>query len=799
MRSDRIFIPFYIGILALIAVSGTAGALRLTPPLHPQYVLLALVYAGLVTTAFLFPLPFAFKTKLCLDTGVIFAAVLLFTPGISMLIAGVGTLAAQVVRRRSGRQIVFNGAQTALQAAAAAGILAVGGWEPSQLRSADIGYVHLLIGAALAMYLVNTLSVATMVGLQTRQSPLRFWHSVMLRAGRVEHLTHCSQVGLGYLAAVVTDSNGWTLILLVIPIFAVYTTLKHHIQIMKQAEEAQRIARFGDWVWDLDTGVQVWSDEMYRIFGYAPQAFVPTFETFLNAVHPDDRVRVGATVHRALSARDHYSIDHRILQPDGTSRIVHEQGEVISDEHRPRRMIVAVHDITERKALEERLAHQAYHDALTGLPNRAFFLDRLQSALAHTSQQRRSVAVLFLDLDRFKVINDSLGHEAGDRVLVVVAERLRASLRSGAVAARFGGDEFTILLPEVGDVYEVCRAAERILAAVRAPFALDDGHEASVTSSIGIVLNDDAHPAPADLLRDADVAMYRAKQSGKACYKVFDTSMHAWAVARLDLERDLRQAIARGEMRLYYQPIVRLATRRIVGLEALLRWQHPQRGTILPAEFIPLAEETGLIVPLGRWALRTACRQAATWHRAHPSGDPVAINVNLSATQFQQPNLIAEVADALRATGLDPHHLVLEITESVMMADGESTGATLTKLKALGVRLAIDDFGTGYSSLSYLNRFPVDILKIDRSFVARLGEDGEGASLARAILSLGHGLGLRVIAEGIERGKQAAQLRMLGCELGQGYHFAAPLASEAAGRLLAEAGGAADERAIGAG
>src|SRR5256714_560071 len=440
------------------------------------------------------------------------------------------------------------------------------------------------------------------------------------------------------------------------------------------------------------------------------------------------------------------------------------------------------HDITQRTRAEAALQHQAFHDALTGLPNRALFLDRLEHALARAHRQAGAVGVLFLDLDRFKLVNDSLGHAAGDLLLVAVAARLKGCLREEDSVARFGGDEFAILLGEVDEVSMTLRTAERIIQALDAPFHLD-GHDVVTATSIGIVTSTPQHTPP-DMLRDADVALYRAKNRGRGRYEVFDETMNAQALERLELEADLRGALERGEFTVYYQPKIALATGRVEGMEALGRWQHPRRGLVSPAAFIPLAEETGLIRPLGQWVLEEACRQTKRWHE-QMRGLTLVTSVNLSARQFQQPTLVEDVAAALRQSGVDPGCIQLEITESVAMEDAEAAVTTLQQLKALGIQLAIDDFGTGYSSLAYLKRFPVDELKIDRAFVSGLGRDSEDASIVNAVASLGHALNLSIVAEGIETIEEARQVHALGCEVGQGYYFAKPMArAEVDGFLL---------------
>ncbi len=440
-------------------------------------------------------------------------------------------------------------------------------------------------------------------------------------------------------------------------------------------------------------------------------------------------------------------------------------------------------DETNRRALEEQLAHQAFHDSLTHLPNRMLFLDRLQHALIRTERSHSTLAVLFLDLDNFKVINDSLGHEVGDQLLIHVANRLRATMRSGDTAARLGGDEFILLLEDMQSVAEAELVAQRVHDILKEPFIVHE-REIFVTPSIGIALSSSPDDRPDDLLRNADVAMYRAKRNGRACYEIFDPSMHALALQRLELERDLRQAIEREEFFTRYQPKLDLATGRIVEMEALIRWEHPDRGVILPGDFIPLAEETGLVVPIGRWVLLQACLQMRDWCTRFPLDAPEAVSVNLSAVQLRMPKLAQDIEAVLAETGLEPSQLCLEITESVVMDNADQAMETLARLKETGVRLAIDDFGTGYSSLSYLKRFPVDTLKIDRSFVYELDGADENAVIVGVTIRLAHALGMRVVAEGVETQDQLDHLRELGCDLAQGYHIARPLAAELITELI---------------
>jgi diguanylate cyclase (GGDEF)-like protein/PAS domain S-box-containing protein len=445
--------------------------------------------------------------------------------------------------------------------------------------------------------------------------------------------------------------------------------------------------------------------------------------------------------------------------------------------------IAVVRDVTERKAFEQQLSHMAFHDPLSELPNRALFMDRLEHVLARARRSKLSAAVIFLDLDNFKVVNDSLGHKVGDQLLVEVAQRIQSCLRPEDTAARLGGDEFTVLLEDVAELSDAIRVAERIAEHLSAPFTLNR-QEVFSSASIGIALSTPEHGGPEALVRNADVAMYQAKVNGKARYQVFEPSMNARANERLELETDLHRAIERGELRVYYQPIVSLKTGRISEMEALVRWERPAHGMVSPAEFIPLAEDVGLIVPIGQWVLEEACQQARLWQQRYPSDPPLVMSVNLSARQFQQPTLIEDIRRALDETGLDPGTLKLEITESVVMQKAESTIATLQELKGLGVQLAIDDFGTGYSSLSYLKRFPVDTLKIDRSFVAGIDADSQDTAIVDAMLALARALKLTVTAEGIESLAQLRRLHALGCDRGQGYYFAKPLPAGAISTLL---------------
>ena len=442
----------------------------------------------------------------------------------------------------------------------------------------------------------------------------------------------------------------------------------------------------------------------------------------------------------------------------------------------------------------EDLAHVAVHDTLTGLPNRVLLADRLSQALRRSAREGSSVAVLFIDLDRFKFVNDSRGHAVGDELLLAVAGRLRGVVRDHDTVARFGGDEFVVVCEDRDAAAQASCIARRIADTLREPVLTDD-QEVFLGASIGIAVADRGAASPESLLRDADAAMYRAKERGRDRCEFFDAVMRTEAVARLETQSALHRAVERDELRLHYQPVVDLASGAVCGVEALVRWARPNHGLVGPGAFIPLAEETGLIVPIGRWVLEESARQVARWQEARP-GQPLAVNVNLSAAQLRQPDLIADLAAVLAASRLDPGALCLELTESTFMEEADGHGAALAALKALGVNLAIDDFGTGYSSLTYLKRFPVNVLKIDQAFVGGLGRDASDTAIVRSVIDLAHALGLTVVAEGVETAEQAAHLRRLGCDLAQGYYFARPLPPDELDALLERGGGVPGELVV---
>ena len=558
---------------------------------------------------------------------------------------------------------------------------------------------------------------------------------------------------------------------------------------LRESEERYALAAQGAndglWDWNLLTNITYFSPRWKSMLGYHEGEIGNKLEEWLDRIHDSDRERVKdelAAHQNGLTP--HFESEQRVLNKDGTFRWMLSRGLAVRDASgTATRMAGSQTDITEGKVT----------DPLTGLPNRLLFIDRLGRLIKHAKRRKDHLfAVLFLDLDGFKMINDSLGHLAGDQLLLSVSNRLESCLRlTDTVArlgetftmARLGGDEFTVLLDDLKDLGDAKLTAERLMKVLAPPFILA-GKEIFTSVSIGIALSNSAYENPDDMLRDADTAMYRAKSLGKARYEIFDADMRASLVARLQVETDLRHALGREEFRNFYQPIVALDSGRIVGFEALLRWQHPTRGLIGPDEFIHVAEETGLIRELGWWNLREACRQLSDWKANSDNYLNFTMNVNLSAKQFLQPNLVEEISDLIRELDFSPKTLKLEITESTVMIDPMATARMLQQIKALGVLLAIDDFGTGYSSLSYLHRFPLDTLKIDRSFISGVGHSGEGMEIAQTIMPMAKNLRLDVIAEGVETIEQVVLLKKLHCKYAQGYYFSKPLAAEEVALLL---------------
>lgn len=548
-------------------------------------------------------------------------------------------------------------------------------------------------------------------------------------------------------------------------------------------------------------GRRIYNSPAYqKILGYAPAEL--DMASSLDQIHPEDCARVLEAAEKARNTGRGERLEYRIRHKDGSWRFLESTASVIHGlEGESEGLVIVNRDITQRKRAEEKLDHLSFHDGLTDLPNRALFLDRLQRAI--TLSRRHTdfkFAVLFIDIDEFKVFNDSLGHAAGDLLLIQVAQRLSATLRGTdtisrscianmpeplggeSTLARPGGDEFTLLIEELQNPSDAIRVAERLQQRLSIPFDIN-GQGIVLTASVGIAFGGNLGAEAQDILGEAEIAMYRAKSTGKACSEVFDHAMHAGAIKRLQLEIDLRKALELDQFRVYYQPIVSLLNGQIMGFEALSRWQRPE-GLVMPAEFIAVADETGVILPINRQLLYDACRQVKSWQAVFKSDPPLTINLNITPKQFAQPELAVQIGETLRETGLDPGCVNLEITETIAMGDAERSAIVLSELKALGVRLDIDDFGTGYSSLSRLQRFPVDALKVDRSFISRIDTDPATHEIVRVIVGLAHGLRLNVVAEGVETQAQVDLLRSMGCELAQGYLYSKPVPADAIEILL---------------
>jgi len=576
-------------------------------------------------------------------------------------------------------------------------------------------------------------------------------------------------------------------------------TTNNEITARKQAESELRslserlslatsVAKVGVWEWNQATNAFTWDATMFEIYGFSPTNPVP-YEKWAAMVHPEDLPSVEAVLRKTIDEQSRGSADFRIILTDGSVKNVSAVEDVALDEHASVSRVIGVNvNVTERTKADEALrisqaqmAYSAHHDFLTGLPNRIVLNERVNHAIALAARHQKRVAVLFLDLNGFKHINDSLGHSTGDKLLQSVARRLPECIRTTDTVSRQGGDEFVVLLSEVNHPEDTVAAARRLMAAVAKLHSID-GQDLHVTTSIGVSIYPDDGLDAETLIRNADMAMYQTKEEGREGYQFFEPGMNVQAIERQSIGQDLRLALERQEFAVHYQAKVDLRTLKITGAEALIRWTHPVRGPVSPAKFIPVAEDCGLIVPIGKWVLREACQQASSWIGA---GLPLCtMAVNISSVEFRDENLLEEILATLKDTGLDPHILELELTESVLMKQSVSTQLILTRLRALGVKIAVDDFGTGYSSLSYLRKFAVDALKIDQSFVRQLTNDSSETAIVAAIISMGRSLNLRVVAEGVETQEALAFLQAHECHEGQGYYLARPVSAPEFARLL---------------
>jgi diguanylate cyclase (GGDEF)-like protein/PAS domain S-box-containing protein len=734
----------------------------------------------------------------------IFLTILLIGGDLAILLAATEALCSSLRFNKKLLTIVFNATTAALSTFLSVWAVRLSLGSIVELRG---GYsAPFIIGIcilALAQYISNSGMVAIAVALKSDQPLWLTWRKSFLWTS----ITYFAGASAAGIISKLIDTVGFYAFLATTPIIAIVyftycTYLKNVEASAAQAEQAERHVaalreseeRFRS-AFDHAAGMALVATDgkwikvnrsLCEMVGYSEQELLAS--NFQAITHEDDLGDMVSQVSKLLDGQaSTYQMELRYKHKNGhivwaLLSVTMIRDSLINSVN----LIFQIQDITDRKRAEERLLHEAFHDMLTGLPNRALFMDHLKLSVERGKRREdRLFAVLFLDLDRFKVINDSLGHMVGDQLLVGIARRLEICLRPGDTVARLGGDEFTVLLEDLMSVTEAIDVADRLQKALALPFNLN-GHEVFATVSIGIALSSTGYDRPEEVLRDADTAMYRAKMLGKARHEVFDKTMHARAMNLLQMETDLRRAIERKEFVLHYQPIVALETGTIRGFEALIRWQHPERGFVSPDEFIPIAEETGLIIPIGQWVLRQACRQIHEWQVQFPQYPPLQVSVNLSSKQFINSNLSEQVRQILKETEVEPQSLKLEITESMVMENFETATEMLNQLRTLGVELSIDDFGTGYSSLSYLHRFPISTLKIDRSFVSRMSDNNENAEIVRTIIMLARSLKMDVVAEGVETQDQLSQLAMLECEYGQGYYFAKPLDIEGVAKLLAD-------------
>ncbi|HEX8284944.1 MAG TPA: EAL domain-containing protein [Pyrinomonadaceae bacterium] len=741
----------------------------------------------------------------------IFFALFLFGGETAILLAAADAFCSSLRISKKKTVIAFNSAVYVCSTFLTVAVLRLGFGDIQQLPLGDQStYVSAVCAMALVQYVVNSGLVAVGVALRSGVPLWQMWRQNFLWTS----ITYFAGASAAGIISKLVESFGLYAFLATAPIvvvvyFTYCTYLKNVEASTKQAELAHEHAvevqqhmealraseeRFRSAFDNATIGMAVVSLQgrwlqvnrsLCDIVGYGESELLES--DVQRVTHRDDLVALDEQMLRfsAGSVPSHQT-EVRYCHKAGKEVWAHLGMSLVRDgEAKPLHIIFQIQDITDRKRAEEQLLHDAFHDALTGLPNRALFMDHVKMAIQRSRRSGdRLFAALFLDLDRFKIINDSLGHMVGDQLLVGIAHRLEACLRPGDTVARLGGDEFTILLEDLTGTEDALEVARRVQEAVTQPFNIG-GHEVFTTASIGIALSNTGYERAEDLLRDADTAMYRAKMEGKKRHVVFDKAMHDRAMELLQIETDLRRAITRKEFFLNYQPIVNLETGKVASFEALVRWRHPERGLVMPGEFVPVAEETGLIVPLGMWVLNEACRQMRAWQKLGLADEGVTISVNLSSRQFSQTDLIEQVSSALRESGLRAVNLKLEITESMVMENIDTAIDMLMQLRDLGVGLSIDDFGTGYSSLSYLHRFPIDTLKIDRSFVTQMTDNAENAEIVRTIVTLARSLDMNVIAEGVETKEQLRRLGSLGCDYGQGYLFSRPVGAGQAVELLA--------------
>ncbi|HYP28590.1 MAG TPA: EAL domain-containing protein [Blastocatellia bacterium] len=803
VNRQKLVKPYMLSVITAGVVVFTISLLNLSVyELGLQYILLMVITCSIgprVIINF-----FRFKSCVSISDVFIFLTMFLFGGDAAIVLGTLETAYSSLRISKKAITIAFNAASMTISTSATLWALRLTFGDVAEIGRSEYSSKMIIATCAMAFsqYIINSGLIAIAGALRANKPIFTTWREHYIWTS----ISYFAGASAASIIAKMIGVVGFYAFIAVMPIVAIVyftylTYLKNVEASATQAEQAeQHLAqmleseeRFRSAFDHAPIGMALvghdgrWlqvNRSLCEILGYTEDEFLGM--NFQAITCPDDlgdflthvnEVLEGKTATHQMEKRYFHKLGHEVWVLTGISLIRDSQS-------RSQHIIFQIQDITNRKRAEEQLVHEALHDALTGLPNRAYFMDQLQISLEEVKNSKDHLfAVLFLDLDRFKLINDSIGHMIGDQLLIGIAHRLRKCLRPGDKVARLGGDEFTILLDGIRDASEAIEVADRIQKQVSHPFNLG-GYETFTTASIGIALSNIGYERPEDLLRDADTAMYQAKSLGKARYVIFDQGMHAHAMNLLQLETDLRRAIDRKEFFIHYQPIVSLETGKLSGFEALVRWQHPERGLIPPENFIAVAEETGFIVPIGQWVLREACRQMRTWQDRISPDLSLSMSVNLSGKQFAHTNLIDQIVNILEVTGLDPRRLKLEITESVVMENIEVATRMLEQLRALGVELSIDDFGTGYSSLSYLHRLPIDTLKIDRSFVSRISENNENREIVRTILMLAQNLGMGVVAEGVETREQLESLQELKCDRGQGYLFSRPVNALDAERLI---------------
>jgi diguanylate cyclase (GGDEF)-like protein/PAS domain S-box-containing protein len=808
---QRISQPYMWAIISLGAVACAYTVTRLQPStLGLRFLLISLVTLAFGSRVYV-EIP-RVRGQISVSDTFIFFAMLFFGGEAAIVLAAADAFCSSLRMTKKKMVMGFNAGVYVCSTFLTVAILRAGFGDIKSLPLGDqSAYITAVCVMALIQYVVNSGLVAAGVALRSGLPVWQMWRQNFLWTS----ITYFAGASAAGIIVKLVDAFGLYAFLatgpIVIVVYFTYCTylknveastkqaelarqhaleVQQHMQALRESEERFRSAfdnaTIGMGVVALDGRWLQVNRSLCDIVGYDERELLES--EVRGVTHRADLVTLEEQMQRFTAGTiSSHQAELRYCHKSGKEVWAHLGMSLVRDgEARPLHLIFQIQDITDRKRAEEQLLHDAFHDALTGLPNRALFMDHVKMAIQRSRRSGdRLFAALFLDLDRFKIINDSLGHMVGDQLLVGIAHRLEACLRPGDTVARLGGDEFTILLEDLSTMDDALDVARRVQEAVTQPFNIG-GHEVFTTASIGIALSNTGYERAEDLLRDADTAMYRAKLEGKKRHVVFDKAMHDRAMQLLQTETDLRRALTRQEFFLNYQPIVDLETGRVASFEALVRWRHPERGLVMPGDFVPVAEETGLIVPLGLWVLNEACRQMREWQRLGLADETVKMSVNLSGRQFSQADLIEQIASALRESGLKAGNLKLEITESMVMENFDTAIDMLTQLRVLGVGLSIDDFGTGYSSLSYLHRFPIDTLKIDRSFVTQMTDNSENAEIVRTIVTLARSLDMAVVAEGVETADQLRQLGALGCDYGQGYLFSRPVGAGQAAELLTD-------------